>query len=296
MQRKKWQLASLVILLIVVIKIIMPVIQYKLQNGPFIETQPLSPEVAVQILQTTIQITMYEEVIEKLETQERNSYQNAGWQKVERSTNGLGTLVRLRGEILLISHDHWSLFTSSTAPDKVTFRDAKGSLLVEMSGAELLPLILFHDSGTFILKAPEKLATKALATAEIGSVETISPGDTVHVVHHSPEQENQLSIQAAEVVGLELVNGVPRLSLRSLNGQSIEPGDSGGGIWVNGYLAGNLWMTVREVRTYWWQWEPSDPNETAFSLAAGLRLELVDLVARLLQVESPPSLAQDGLS
>jgi hypothetical protein len=55
-------------------------------------------------------------------------------------------------------------------------------------------------------------------------------------------------------------------------------------------------MTVRESRQYWWQLEPSDHNETAFSLAAGLPVELIDLVGKLLQAKSPPSLETDGLS
>jgi hypothetical protein len=248
------------------------------------------------ILQASIQITMVEQVLEKMDMQESNSNQDEVWQKVEKSTRGLGTLVRHQGEDLLISHDHWSLFTSNTAPDEIFFHDAKGSLLLEMDGTALLPLILYHDSGTFILKAPRQLASRVLTTANIGNFETQNLGNTVFVVHHSLEQENQLSILAAEIISNEVFNGVPMLSLRTLNGQSIEPGDSGGGIWVDGYLAGNLWMTVRETRHYWWQLNPPDQNETAFSLAAGFPVELVDLVDTLLQVESPPGLEKEGLS
>ena len=165
-----------------------------------------------------------------------------------------------------------------------------------MSGAELLPLILYHDSGTFILKAPKELATSALVTADLELFETLKPGDIVHVVHHPDGRENQITILTAEIVGQELFNGVKMLSLRSLNGQSIEPGDSGGGIWVNGHLAGNMWMTVREVRQYWWQSQPPDDNKTDLSLAAALPHNLIDLVETLLDVGTPPSLESDGLS
>jgi hypothetical protein len=165
-----------------------------------------------------------------------------------------------------------------------------------MSGADLLTLILYHDSGTFILKAPNELTTNIMATADMELFETPKPGDIVHVVHHPDGQVNQISILAAEIVDQELFNGVAMLSLRSLNGHAIEPGDSGGGIWINGRLAGNMWMTVREVRQYWWQLESPDHNETAFSLAAGLPDNLIDLVETLLQVQSPPSLESDGLS
>ncbi len=37
-----------------------------------------------------------------------------------------------------------------------------------------------------------------------------------------------------------------QIEMRSLDGSSIEPGDSGGGIWIEGRLVGNLWSTVRE--------------------------------------------------
>ena len=40
----------------------------------------------------------------------------------------------------------------------------------------------------------------------------------------------------------------------------------------------------------------SPRNETAFSLAAGLRVELINLVETLLHVESPPSVEAVGLS
>jgi len=258
--------------------------------------KPLNPEIAEYILQTSIQITMVEQVMEKSENQEGVSDHEEIWQIVEQSAKGLGTLVSYQGEVLLISHDHWSLFTSSTAPDKVIFRDAMGSLLLEMSGAELLPLILYHDSGTFILKAPKELAVYAMVTADLKFFETLNPGDIVHVVHHPAGQDDQISILAAEIVDEELFNGIPMLTLRSQNGQSIEPGDSGGGIWVDGHFAGNMWMTVREVRQYWWQSETSDANKTDLSLAAGLPHNLINLVETLLNVETPPNLEINGLS
>jgi hypothetical protein len=290
MQQKIWKWASLIVIIITIIKVILPTTR----NDSLIENQseslPLDPQIAEHIIQTSIQITMVEQVFEKVDTQTRGSEQNEIWGKVDKWTTGLGTLVSHQGDILLISHDHWSLFTSSTAPDKVIFRDAQGSTLLEMDGANLLPLILFHDSGTFILRVPEELVAKTSVRADMGSFESTSPGDIVHVVHRMSGQENQLAIAAAEIVGEEMFNGVPMLSLRCLNGCSIEPGDSGGGIWVNGRLAGNMWMTVRETRQYWWQLNPSDDNQTAFSLAAGLTIELIDLVGTLLQVESPPNL------
>jgi len=125
MQRKIWKWVSLIIILIAIVKFIIPSILGEAQAVTQIESKPLDTEIAEHILQTSIQITMVEHVLEKIETQDAEAGQDEVWQKVDKSTSGLGTLVNHQGEVLLISHDHWSLFTSSTAPDKVTFRDAK---------------------------------------------------------------------------------------------------------------------------------------------------------------------------
>ena len=65
---------------------------------------------------------------------------------------------------------------------------------------------------------------------------------------------------------------------------------------MDGHFAGNMWMTVREVRQYWWQSETSDDNKTDLSLAAGLPYNLINLVETLLNVETPPNLEINGLS
>jgi hypothetical protein len=50
--------------------------------------------------------------------------------------------------------------------------------------------------------------------------------------------------------------GKPILILSSSNGQQIIKGDSGGGVWVNGRLVGNLWKVVKVETTvqerYFW--------------------------------------------
>jgi len=300
MQQKIWKWASLITIIVAITATFIPAIWKATKAEARVEnTTPLNPAIAEHILQTSIQITMVEHEYEKKDgdVQTNATEQNETWREVTRYGRGMGTLVSQNGETLLISHDHWRLFTSGTAPDSVQFHDANGTLLHEMAGADLLPLILFHDSGTFILRAPIALATKVSETAKMGYFETLSQGDVVHVVHHASGQNDQVVLLAAEVVGDEMFNGVPVLSLRSLDGTSIEPGDSGGGIWVNGHLAGNLWMTVREVRQSWWPFGNPVRKETAFSLAAGLRVELIDLVETLLKVDTaPPALESGGLS
>lgn len=296
MQQKIWKWISLISILIAIVKIVFPSIGSEAQTVTQIENKPLDPGIAEHILQTSIQITMLKQVSEKIEDQDGADSYGGMQQKVFRGSSGLGTLVSHGEETLLISHDHWSSFNNNTIPDKVLFHDAKGSLLLEMSGTDLLALVLFHDGGTLILKAPNKLAARTFVTADMGSFENLTPGDIVYVVHHSAEQEEQLSIVAAELLEQEMKNGVSVLSLRSLNGQSIEPGDSGGGIWFNGKLAGNMWMTVRKGHQYLWESEPHDINATGLSIAVGLTVELIDLVETLLLVQLPPSLESAGQS
>jgi len=294
MQQKIWKWVSLIIILIIVVKFVIPSIWNETKAVTQTESSTLDSEIAEHILRTSVQITMMKDVSDITEAQD-DSNQNKRV-KVFKETYGLGTLVSHEGEILLISHNHWSLFNDSTTPDKVAFRNSEGSLLLEMSGTELLSLILFQDSGTLIIIAPKKLTAKAFSIANMGDFETLSPGDIVHVVHHSPEQEERISILPAEIVGHEMRDGVPVISLRSLNGQSIEPGDSGGGIWVNGYLAGNMWKTIREVRQSTQESDSPDRNETVFSLAAGLPVELIDLVEAMMLAQTPPSLEMKELS
>jgi hypothetical protein len=46
------------------------------------------------------------------------------------------------------------------------------------------------------------------------------------------------------VESTETEYGLPSLMLRRVNGKAIEPGDSGGGIWLDGRLVGNMWYRV----------------------------------------------------
>jgi len=48
----------------------------------------------------------------------------------------------------------------------------------------------------------------------------------------------------AEVESIGEYKGLPIFVLRSLDGLPIVSGDSGGGIWQDGRLVGNMWATV----------------------------------------------------
>lgn len=101
---------------------------------------------------------------------------------------------------------------------------------------------------------------------------------------------------AAEVLAIESHNNIPLLSLRSLHGQTIEPGDSGGGVWLDGRFVGNLWMTVIEVNRDWWRFYQPVETTNARSYAAGITEDLLELVLVVLEPQELPELRDDGPS
>jgi hypothetical protein len=68
-----------------------------------------------------------------------------------------------------------------------------------------------------------------------------------------------------------------------LNGQAIEPGDSGGGVWLDGRFVGNLWTTVIKVHQEWWQVLGPVETTTVRSQAAGVTEDLLELISVLLR-------------
>jgi hypothetical protein len=144
------------------------------------------------------------------------------------------------GEELIITHNHWTLLNAEL--ELVQIHNAQQELLATMTGEEFFGLIRYQDDGTMVLSKP----------AFEGSVQTVSwnnagairKGTVVEVVHRRRDEQGGVAVVAATVESIEAMNGVPTFRLRSLNGHVIVPGDSGGGIWVDGELVGNLWTTL----------------------------------------------------
>ena len=66
------------------------------------------------------------------------------------------------------------------------------------------------------------------------------------VYRENPAREMATILQAV-IEEIITYKGLPAYRLRSLDGQPIQPGDSGGGIWFNGVLVGNNWVTLMET-------------------------------------------------
>ena len=253
--------------------------------------------VAHTISQATVQVTMIGiEWGEQTVVQSDERQQTFTISSKRHIDKGIGTLLTYEGETLLVSHDHWSHLTSTVVPDLVQFHDADGRFLLEMTGDAFSQLVLFRDGGTLIMRAPQALTAQLPNAAAVGHVASLMPGDIVYVAHRQANQDDTVVVMAAEVLAIEFRNSIPLLSLRSLNGQTIEPGDSGGGVWLDGRFVGNLWLTVREVSRDWWRFYQPTEITTARSYAAGLTEDLLELVSVVLEPQELPEIQSDSPS
>ena len=166
---------------------------------------------------------------------------------------GLGTLVSLSEDVMILTHNHWHFIKN---PLKARFHNTRGELLLEIDGRAFQDLIRFRDAGTLVLAAPVELrpdnlavlaaraqikAEQITATAVLGQVQKMEVGAQVLVSHQSSQDPNRVSLLTAVVEQLISEDGLPALKLRSLDGEVIVQGDSGGGIWLGGQLVGNMW-------------------------------------------------------
>ena len=159
---------------------------------------------------------------------------------------GLGSLVRNGSETLLITHNHWGEVLTDTTV--ITFYDVDHQVLKIMLGKEFKNLVVFRDEGTLVLEAPEELLGLDLSSdPRIGASEKVKSGTIVQVVYHQTGNRSEIGLLKAEVEAIGEYQGLPVYILRSLNGNPIIEGDSGGGIWQDGRLVGNMWATITKT-------------------------------------------------
>jgi hypothetical protein len=268
------------------------------KSGPdtvYEQLDPVDAKTEQHILAATVQITMVREEI--LETGIGSNSENeviVSWKTVSAATKGIGTLISVEDEVVLVTHNHWSQMVGYSRPDRVRFLNAQGEWLLEIGGIEFQHNILYRDGGTLIMRAPQALVNELNPVQIVrGSLELV-PGATVHLVTQQPGSETQVGLLAAQVITIGEHGQHSVMTLQSMNGQSIEPGDSGGGIWSNGALVGNMWMTIRE------EWRhPNNPEEsnivgTDRSRAAGLTESLLQLTGQSLQItEELPAVLEE---
>ena len=185
------------------------------------------------ILASTVQIAMFEHATE------------AGGSEI--GERGLGTLVNHDGVRLILTHDHWAPLTPNL--NEVEIHDAQRQLLLTLSAEAFMPLIAYRDGGTMVLRAPAEL--EGLDAAAPGAA--AGEGDVVWFARRDAASGRAMvEVVAATVTGVDGAGSPASMRLRNLDDSAVIPGDSGGGVWANGRLLGNLWAAgVNEERSLW---------------------------------------------
>lgn len=254
-----------------------------------IEVDPLLDETRQRILQATVQITMFRDEVREIDDAERVILL-----PVSTFSHGIGTLADYNGEVVLVTHNHWPQVEDATRPDRVQFRDHQGNLLLEIDGVDFQRDILYRDGGTLVMKAPTALLDKLVPVNQIGDSRQVSPGDIVYVVRQQPNSEATVGFLAAQLTAVEDDGLHVVMKLQSADKQSVVPGDSGGGIWLNGVLIGNMWMTIQEQWHYDDKPEPTATVATDRSRAAGLTESLLSLLGQSLDNLQESVTVDDG--
>lgn len=187
-----------------------------------------------RILAATVQIRLRAPLQDEL-GQPVLTDNNGEWHTLEVEAWGLGTLVQMGDQVVVLTHDHWGelLDTAVTAQ----FFNANGVLLAETSGAVFRNLLHYRDQGTLLLQAPPELV---VPFGVKGYGRELAADSQVFLTRYQPGT-GVVEVVVARMTAVTEREGVPAYLLQTADGTPIIPGDSGGGVWFAGQLAGNLW-------------------------------------------------------
>ena len=170
---------------------------------------------------------------------------------------GLASFIQLESETILVTHDHWNFLAET---NRVQFLDVENNLLAEITGQEFRRLIRYHDQGSLLLSTPVEidpaylslLASRSsqnpahiIRPGKLAEPQALQVGQIVTIAYRVGENRSQVGTKQAAVIELFEVQGLPAVRLQSQDGSVILPGDSGGGIWLDGQLAANMWLSER---------------------------------------------------
>lgn len=151
-------------------------------------------------------------------------------------SSGLGTIVSAGEGTLIVTADHYEQLSASAAD--VTLTDMDGRVIM-LSLDTFRQLIRYRDKNIMLLAAPPGLP----AGVKPGDGDRVPPGSHVQVVHRQPAT-GELSVVEGVIEHWIDYRGTPSYQLRNLNGELIEPGNSGGGVWFQGQLVGSIQRTI----------------------------------------------------
>ena len=156
--------------------------------------------------------------------------------------HGMATIVQSQGKSFLVTHNHWGDVLQDLT--SVEFRTAGNKLILPIFGKEFRRLVFYQDAGTLALYLPEGWPVEMKpASVELGL--RLKVGDTVQVAYREKPNRTTVAVLDATVQAVSKFEGLPIYELRSLDGQALQPGDSGGGVWYNGKLVANNWAVVK---------------------------------------------------
>jgi hypothetical protein len=155
---------------------------------------------------------------------------------------GVGSLIEYQGEILLVTHNHWRTLQDATL---VKFYDADNHLVKVIIQQRFVESIVYADAGTLILRPPQEVIDQ-LAPVSVQEIPRVAAGETVDIVYRENPSREKVALKQAVVDEITIYENEPVYKLRSLDGEPIQPGDSGGGIWHDGCLVGNNWTVTAQ--------------------------------------------------
>jgi hypothetical protein len=162
-----------------------------------------------------------------------------------RTSRGFGTVVQFEGQRFILTHNHWSI--SAAELNRAEIRNGAGQTLLVLDGPAFYSLARYLDGGTLLLAAPAGLA--GVNAAELGDASTLPISSTVWLATYDIERGQGIQIETAWV---REVDGAAVPGRLMLEGQemAVISGDSGGGVWANSKLIGNLW-TIQVAEQTW---------------------------------------------
>jgi hypothetical protein len=188
-------------------------------------------EIVKALMKVTIQIKMYTALPGKRPTKVKWGNKDGSYLL----TSGLGSMVAWQGRNVILTHNHWG--EALEEADYVDILDSDGMLLCELGKDALLSLVLYSDPGTLVLYNPKG---PWLPSGNVAENENVENGDIVMIAHQDKANPGKVNIMQAKVVNQRGKDGSIILGVAAENG-TIIPGDSGGGIWLDGKLVGNTW-------------------------------------------------------
>jgi len=157
-------------------------------------------------------------------------------------SNGLGTLVQDGDASYIVTHDHWSRLANKVAA--VRFESAAGELLMELTPNHFYSLIRYRDGGTMVLAAPAELPDCMTPVEAAAADESLAADQTLAIAYWQPDAQQQVSVEPVTVQVIEEHDGNASIKMQSLNGQVVQHGNSGGGVFAGTRLVGNMWETI----------------------------------------------------